>query len=382
MQKQLTRRHVIAGAAWAGIGGTLTAAKPAPAAPVAIARCRAYDRSMYAAMAGIFDRAGGVGSLAKGKTVAIKLNLTGNPGRFPVDPALPYRTNPDTVLAAVQLFARAGAKRVRLIETFFPAGQDMQLWGRYGLDIKAIENAGCKVEWENALNLGQGKRYERVKVPWGGYIFPSYDLNHSFVDCDTFVSMSKLKHHWIAGVTMALKNNFGITPCSLYGGDCGESGNENPRQERSAVCHDGRRTPPRGVAQELRPDSPRDAGFRVPRIVTDLVGCRPIDFAIVDGIDTIRGGEGSWNQGVSMLKPGVLLAGRNPVCTDAVSMAVMGYNPAGERGTDPFLRGDNTLKLAEAVGIGTADLSRIEVAGVQIKDARFDFGPGAIGKKL
>ena len=41
--------------------------------------------------------------------------------------------------------------------------------------------------------------------------------------------MSKLKNHWIAGVTMSLKNNFGITPCSLYGGDCGAE-----RQRESA----------------------------------------------------------------------------------------------------------------------------------------------------
>ena len=47
-----------------------------------------------------------------------------------------------------------------------------------------------------------------------------------------------------------------------------------------------------------------------------------------------------------------------------------------------FIRGDNTLKLAEAVGIGTSDLNRIEVVGLSIKEARIDFGPGAVGKKM
>jgi hypothetical protein len=78
-----------------------------------------------------------------------------------------------------------------------------------------------------------------MKVPWGGHIFPAYDLNHSFADCDVYASLSKLKNHWIAGVTMTLKNNFGITPCSLYGGDCGPDGNEDPKQERGPVCHNG-----------------------------------------------------------------------------------------------------------------------------------------------
>jgi hypothetical protein len=63
-------------------------------------------------------------------------------------------------------------------------------------------------------------------------------------------------------------------------------------------------------------------------------------------------------------------------------MAVMSYDTRADRGQSCFVRGDNSLKLAEAVGIGTADLSRIEVAGLSIKDARIDFGPGAVGKTL
>jgi hypothetical protein len=47
-----------------------------------------------------------------------------------------------------------------------------------------------------------------------------------------------------------------------------------------------------------------------------------------------------------------------------------------------FLHADNTLLLAEAAGLGSADLSRIEVAGLPIKEARVNFGPGAIGKRV
>jgi uncharacterized protein (DUF362 family) len=221
-----------------------------------------------------------------------------------------------------------------------------------------------------------------VKVPGGGYVFPAYELNHSWVDCDVFVSMSKLKNHWIAGITMTAKNNFGITPCSLYGGDCGESGNEDPKQERGQVCHSGTRTPPKGVPQELNASSPRDPGYRVPRIVADLVACRPVDLSIVDGVESIRGGEGAWNAGVQIIKPGLLLAGRNTVCVDAVCAAVMGYDPRADRGTKPFLRGDNTLKLLEAKAIGTTDLTKIEVAGLSIRQALYDFGPGPTGQKI
>jgi uncharacterized protein (DUF362 family) len=363
--------------------GQIARSATAPASPVAIARCRSYARDhVEPALETMFDQLGGIGSLMKNKTVAIKLNLTGQPQRFPVDPRFPYRTDPATVLATASLIAKAGARRIRMIETFFPARQEMELWARYRLDIDAINNVGCKVEWENAQNLGLGKQYARMKVPGNAYMFPAYDLNHSFADCDVYVSMSKLKNHWIAGVTMSLKNNFGITPCSLYGGDCGPSGNEDPRQERVQVGHNGAVQPPAGVPRELHPDSPRDAGYRVPRIVADLVRARPIDLAIVDGVESIRGGEGTWNRGVQMVKPGLMLAGRNPVCLDAVCMAVMGYDPRADRGTAPFLRGDNTLKLCEAEGVGTTDLKRIEVAGVSIKEALYDFGPGPTGQKI
>ena len=379
-QKMLSRRELLAaagGLAAAGLAQGQT--DPAPASPVAIARCRAYDGAFDDALSASLDKIGGIGSLVKGKTVAVKLNLTGNITRYPNRPELPYRNNPYTVLSVTRQLARAGAARIRLIESFFPAKQDLGLWARYGLDVNAINNVGCKVEWENIQNMGQAKQYTRMKVPWGGYIFPAFDLNHSFADCDVYVSMSKLKHHWLAGVTMTLKNNFGITPCSLYGGDCGPDGNEDPKGERGPVCHNGTATPPKGVPQELNRESPREPGYRIPRIVTDLTGVRPVDLTIVDGVESIRGGEGVWNQGVSLIKPGILLVGRNPVCTDAVCMAVMGYDPRAERGTKPFLRGNNTLRLAEAVGIGTTDLSRIEVAGLSVKEAYCDYGPGATG---
>jgi uncharacterized protein (DUF362 family) len=204
-------------------------------------------------------------------------------------------------------------------------------------------------------------------------------VNHSYEDCDVFASLSKLKNHWITGVTMAMKNSFGNTPCSLYGGDCGPDGNEDPKQERSPVCHNGTRTPPKGVPQEVNPDSPREAGYRMPRIVSDLVGARPIDLSIVDGIRSIRGGEGVWNRGVQLVEPGLLLAGKNPITVDTVCTAVMGYDTRADRGAKPFIRGDNMLTLAEAVGLGTADLARIEVRGLSIKDAFFDYGPGPVG---
>jgi hypothetical protein len=59
------------------------------------------------------------------------------------------------------------------------------------------------------------------------------------------------------------------------------------------------------------------------------------------------------------------------VATDTVGTAVMGFsNVRGKRGTPPFGPGDNHLVLAERVGLGPCDLSRIEVTGPSIEKVR------------
>ena len=60
--------------------GAAEGAPEAPAAPVAIAKCASYDADLPAALEAMFDRLGGLGRIVKGKTVTVKLNLTGSPG--------------------------------------------------------------------------------------------------------------------------------------------------------------------------------------------------------------------------------------------------------------------------------------------------------------
>ena len=74
----------------------------------------------------------------------------------------------------------------------------------------------------------------------------------------------------------------------------------------------------------------------MPRIVADLVAARPIHLAIIDGIKTMSGGEGPWIAGGHVVSPRVLVAGTNPVTTDAVATAAMGFDPMADRGQAPF----------------------------------------------
>jgi hypothetical protein len=170
-----------------------------------------------------------------------------------------------------------------------------------------------------------------------------------------------------------MKNLFGITPNSLYGS---EAGSEDALEGRG-VLHS-----PVGLEKiklpGLKPGiSSVDATYRVPRIVADICSARPIHLAIIDGITSMSGGEGPWCREAGPLRftsPGVLIVGLNPVSTDAVGTAVMGYNdPRASRGTKPFHFCDNHLLLAEQAGTGTADLTQIDLRGLPIEKVRYPY---------
>lgn len=111
----------------------------------------------------------------------------------------------------------------------------------------------------------------------------------------------------------------------------------------------------------------------LPRLIAQRNAARPIQLALIEGVESVAGGEGPWVGSLRSCRPGVLIAGRNALSADAVATAVMGFDPQSRRGTAPFETCDNVLELAERHGVGTRDLNRIEVAGFSIADALFPF---------
>jgi uncharacterized protein (DUF362 family) len=349
--------------------------KAAANAKVAIVQCRSYGAAVRPALDKCFDLLGGIGSLVKNKTVTVKLNLTGTDFRPFLDRPVgeTYMTHLDTALALASALFREGAKRVRFVESTQSTATLASTLALADWDIKAFEALG-KVEFENTRNLGLGKSYAHLPVPTGGYMFSSLDLNHSYADTDVMVSLAKLKNHITVGVTLSMKNLFGLTPNSLYGA---QAGNEDATEGRVPLHN------PRGFENIRLPGLKEgitaiEPTWRVPRITVDVCAARPIHLAIIDGITSMKGGEGPWCGGEAKLhftSPGLLIAGFNPVSTDAVGTAVMGYdNPRAVKGTRPFDFCDNHLLLAEQAGLGTADLHQIDVRGLSIEKARYPYG--------
>ncbi|MBK5291413.1 MAG: DUF362 domain-containing protein [Acidobacteriia bacterium] len=368
------RRNFLRSAAAAPFLPIASLRAEAPAAPVAVAQCKSYGQELLPTLDEMFDQLGGLERIVSGKTVAIKVNLTGSPMyRLGHDPAeLAHWTHPNVIGCVMHLMNRAGARRIRILESPWNTTEPLEQYMlEGGWNPSDLLHAATRVEMENTNYLGAGRKYSRLMVPGGGHMFRGFDLNHSYEECDVFVSIAKMKEHATAGVTLSMKNCFGITPCTIYGqGSPKDEPGQRPAGGRGPF-HSGDRQPAASALPENDPSTPRQGGYRVPRIVADLVAARPIHLAVIDGIESMAGGEGPWNRGVRRASPGVLIAGTNCVTTDAVGTAIMGFDPMATRGTPPFEHCDSTLQLAELHGLGTRNLSRIEVLGAPIQKVLF-----------
>jgi uncharacterized protein (DUF362 family) len=351
---------------------------PAPAPPasydaaVAITRAYTFGDSQAAIEEGL-SLIGGIRDLVGGKVVTVKVNLTGYSTNVRGLPAgETYATHGETVRALVAVLAANGARLVRIVESA-PQPIPLEAYAaQFGWDTDAIK-AKYPVEFENTRNLGLGREYKRLSVP-GGMMFEYFMVNHSYVDTDVYVSLSKMKNHMIAGVTLGLKNSFGITPNSLYGVDAPDEhaeGNRAGIHERK----DGPRTLP-GATGALES---ADRYQRVPNVVAEENAARPIHLSVIEAVSTMSGGEGPWSDlsdsntdphavGLKVLKPGCFIIGRDPVATDAVAIKAMGYDDPLSESLPPFhFNRTNYLKIAsQTYRLGTADLAKIEVRGTPI----------------
>jgi len=139
-----------------------------------------------------------------GKSVLLKPNL--------VDyiPGAEINTHPLLVTAAAEAFHRLGAKRVTVAEG--PGHQrDTQLVLRAtGLEqhLKEQRIPFVDLNRDEVVKIRLRADYSRLKHLW---------LPRTVLEADFIVSIPKVKaHHW-SGVTLSMKNMFGVVPGVKYG---------------------------------------------------------------------------------------------------------------------------------------------------------------------
>lgn len=247
----------------------------------------------------------------KGKTVLLKANLVG------LDPHRVMNTHPAVIAAARESFLRLGAS-----EVFIGDGPAMDRDTEAIIEsIRLREYTGRLARAFVDLNIDD---VERVSFQTHASRLKELYLPKTALGVDFLVSMPKLKaHHW-AGVTLSLKNMFGIVPGGCYGW-------------------------PKNVLHWAGID----------RAILDINAAARPDFAIVDGIVGMEG------NGPIQGEPkacGVLVFGSDPVAVDASCCRIMGLIPDRIK----YLAGAGTL-------LGHLKADKIQQLGETIASVRTPF---------
>ena len=313
---------------------------------VAIGRAAAYDQDLVKAqLQALLEGCGGLADLVRpGARIGLKPNLTGetfSDASLPAPATELFDVHPVVVAALAELLLDAGAQKVYIMEGL----GDTAIFRKWGY-VEIADRLGARL-----VDLCDPAPYsEFVNFPTGTrrLIYDQFYLNGLLGELDLFVSVAKMKCHSTTGVTLSLKNLFGLPPIQRYRRS--DSDNNRSAFHESTVFD-----------------------TRVPRVIVDLNLARPVHLAVVDGIKTVEAGAGSWDKGYAPVQPGLLFAGRDPVAVDAVTAAVMGFDPQAASGLHPFEYADNHLELAAAAGVGTDRLAEIGVEGVPLTEALFPF---------
>lgn len=187
------------------------------------------------------------------------------------------------------------------------------------------------------LNYGE---MINVSIPGGGVIFNSFLFNRIVVEADVFISLACMKTHSQAVVTLTMKNLIGIAPSSIYG------------------------YPPSSTKWILHEKAGEKGDQYMAGVIVDLCKARKIDLAIIDGRIAM---EGQGPHEGDPVKLDLLIVGADPVATDTVASAIMGFDPEKVP----------TLRLANQLGLGTNNLHEIEIKGEEIEEACYPFKPAA-----
>ncbi|MGH9432377.1 MAG: DUF362 domain-containing protein [Terriglobia bacterium] len=212
----------------------------------------------------------------RGKSVLLKPNFVG------VDATGAMNTSPAVAGAAREAFLRLGARRVTVGEG---SALERDTWAI--LESMGLRDYIGPLD-RNFIDLNTD-HVRQVELRTRASCLRRLYLPETVLGADFVVSIPKLKTHRWAGVTLSLKNMFGIVPGSCYGW-------------------------PKNILHWAR----------IPQAILDIASTVRADFAIVDGI---VGMEGEGPLDGTPKKAGLLVMGNDPVAVDATCARIMGIRP-------------------------------------------------------
>lgn len=247
----------------------------------------------------------------KGKSVVLKPNLVECP------PGKPATTHPAVLKAVIKLVDYLGAKEIVVAE-----GPGHMRDTEYILGATGISQA-CKEMGVPFVDLNLD---DLVKVPNPDSFchMDHFYLPQTIANAEVMVNLPKMKtHHWV-GVTVALKNYFGLVPGRKYG------------YPKNILHIQG-----------------------IPPCIIDLNRIIKTDLVVVDAITAMEG-DGPING--TAREMGLIIVGKDPAAVDATCARIMGYDI-------------DELDYIEVAGqvIGNIDPQEIQIVGCPVKEVSVDF---------
>lgn len=278
---------------------------------VAILRCDRYDLTPRA----VEDGFRLLPLPVRGKRVLLKPNLV------EYSPAAPINTHPLLIASVIDALYRRGAASVVVADGPGHVRDTELLLSESGLREQLDAVGRCDfvdLNFDSVVRVATSTGLTQLRELW---------LPKTVLSADIVISMPKIKtHHW-AGVTLSLKNLFGIVPGSVYG------------WPKNVLHWQG-----------------------INNSIVELTASVPIHFVIADGIEAM---EGNGPLHGPMKRLGCLVFADDPVAADATCCLLMGIDPVRVR----------HLEMASPLGnLGT---QRIEQRGENVARVwkRFDLLP-------
>jgi uncharacterized protein (DUF362 family) len=324
--------------------------KPEKTPVAAAGRCADYgEQALRRAVVDLTDRLGALRNVRSGDRVLLKVNLTGGADAAAaylqqrgIIPWESYWTHAAVVRIVAELYRDAGAGRIWVADALF--GSDGFALGSYRDRLAGL------AELIDLDQPGPSGDFSSMAVP-APLRYPQFQLREEVSQCDHLAAISKMKCHQNCGVTLGLKGHIGLVPVSRY------------------------RLSPDDFSRTVLHGAPSESGRILPEAIVDLNRARPIDFSLIDGIFCAEGGEGPWIGSFACVRPGLLVAGSDPVAADAVACYLMGFDPGAADFSTPFDNSLNHIALAGMQGLGQARLADIAYSGPDLSALRFPFRP-------
>ena len=249
----------------------------------------------------------------RGKRVVIKPNIADfSPGR-------PIHTDPRLVEALVLHLKEMGARKI-IVADGPPHNRDTEvLFRETGFEALAERQGVPLID----LNYDDVRPVKNANPR--ARLLQNLRLPETVLSAEVLISVPKLKTHRFAGVTLSLKNMFGILPGMIYG------------WPKNILHWNG-----------------------IPQSICEINGAVKSHFSIADGI---IGMEGYGPLLGTAKRAGVLVMGDNALAVDATAARVMGVDP----GLVDY------MIMAQKLKLGSLRRQDITVSGETIERVRTDF---------